>query len=754
MPEELQFVTQLAIILCAAAVFTVISKALKQPVILGYILAGFLVGPKLGLFPQLDAKGVHEWSEIGIIFLMFGLGLEFSFRKLLRIGSSALITAGVKCIGMFIVGLAVGRMMGWTGMESVFLGGMLGMSSTAIIIKAYDDMGLKNKPYAPLIFGSLVFEDLIAVLLMVLLSTMAVTGRFEGGQMLMEVLKLVFFLVLWFVVGMFLLPMIFKKARKFFTSEILLLVGLALCFGMVVFANYVGFSSALGAFVMGSILAETLEGTKIEHLTANIKDLFAAIFFVSVGIMVDPTVIVEHWATILILSVVVILGRLIFSTWGVLLAGAGLDTAVHASFTLAQLGEFAFILAGLGCSLGVLRPFIYPIIIAVTVVTTFTTPYMIRLADPVTKWVYKKVPASVIARLDPAPASRAKKSKAEKSEWQHLLTIFFMRIGLYSVVIIALIFLCNTFLPMLVNPLLQNLLGRHLTNLIMAVGTLAVLSPFLYGMTLSDKQLKKSFSLLLNKNKENRWILLSMLCLRAIIATSYVIVVMSSYLALYAWEIIILFIIGIVIFMIVARKSVKNINRFEATFLHNLNEKELAARRQAPVTAKVNDHLSGYNVLLKQITISSDFKYVGKTLREMPFRKKSDANIIKISRGTTSILVPSGSEVIYPGDILLVVGTEQQLTSFEACIMEHTQANSEASEKLNEEFAVESIVVSEESAFCGHTLREIDMRKTGCMVISVMRDDKNITNPGAEFKFETGDMVWLAGEKSALEWYK
>lgn len=754
MPEELQFVTQLAIILCAAAVFTVISKALKQPVILGYILAGFLVGPKLGLFPQLDAKGVHEWSEIGIIFLMFGLGLEFSFRKLLRIGSSALITAGVKCIGMFIVGLAVGRMMGWTGMESVFLGGMLGMSSTAIIIKAYDDMGLKNKPYAPLIFGSLVFEDLIAVLLMVLLSTMAVTGRFEGGQMLMEVLKLVFFLVLWFVVGMFLLPMIFKKARKFFTNEILLLVGLALCFGMVVFANYVGFSSALGAFVMGSILAETLEGTKIEHLTANIKDLFAAIFFVSVGIMVDPAVIAEHWVTILILSIVVVLGRLVFSTWGVLLAGGGLNTAVHASFTLAQLGEFAFILAGLGCSLGVLRPFIYPIIIAVTVVTTFTTPYMIRLADTVTKWVYKKVPASTIARLDPAPASKAKKSKAEKSEWQHLLTIFFMRIGLYSVVIIALIFLCNTFLPMLVNPLLQNLLGRHLTNLIMAVGTLAVLSPFLYGMTLSDKQLKKSFSLLLNKNKENRWILLSMLCLRAIIATSYVIVVMSSYLALYAWEVVILFIIGIVIFMIVARKSVKNINRFEATFLHNLNEKELDARRQAPVTAKVNDHLSGYNVLLKQITISSDFKYVGKTLREMPFRKKSDANIIKISRGTTSILVPSGSEVIYPGDILLVVGTEQQLESFEACIMEHTQANSEASDKLNEEFAVESIVVSEESAFCGHTLREIDMRKTGCMVISVMRDDKNITNPGAEFKFEVGDMVWLAGEKSALEWYK
>ena len=251
MSEELRLVTELAIILIAAGVFTVISKALKQPLILGYIVAGFLVGPSLGIFPQFSPESVHQWSEIGIIFLLFNLGLEFSFKKLLKVGSAALITAGTICVGMFVLGMLTGSAMGWTSMESIFLGGLLSMSSTTIIIKAYDDMGLKNKPYASLIFGSLVFEDLIAVLLLVLLSTIAVTGRFEGGQMLFALAKLAFFIILWFVVGLYIIPILLKKARNYLSDEILLLVSVGLCFLMVVLANLAGFSSALGAFVMG-----------------------------------------------------------------------------------------------------------------------------------------------------------------------------------------------------------------------------------------------------------------------------------------------------------------------------------------------------------------------------------------------------------------------------------------------------------------------------------------------------------------------
>ena len=338
MPENLHLVTELAIILIAAGVFTIISKALNQPLILGYIIAGFLVGPHLGLFPQFSVEAINEWSEIGVIFLLFSLGLEFSFKKLLKIGSSALITTGVKCLGMFGVGIFTAMMMGWTTMEAIFFGGLLGMSSTTIIIKAYDDMGLKQKPYATLIFGSLVFEDLIAVLLMVLLSTLVATGKFEGVGMLTALGKLVFFLVLWFLIGIYVIPLLMKKVKRYLSDEILLLVGIGLCFLMVVIANLVGFSSALGAFVMGSILAETVEGERVEKLTSQIKDLFGAIFFISVGMMVDPVIIGQYWMVIIIITLVAMAGIVIFSTTGALLAGNDLDTSVHAGFSLAQLG--------------------------------------------------------------------------------------------------------------------------------------------------------------------------------------------------------------------------------------------------------------------------------------------------------------------------------------------------------------------------------------------------------------------------------
>ena len=295
MSAGIDLVTELAIILIAAGVTTVISKALKQPLILGYIIAGFIVGPNLGLFPQFGQETVKDWSEIGIIFLLFSLGLEFSFKKLLKVGSSALIMACTICVGMFFVGIVVGNVIGWSTMESVFLGGLMSMSSTTVILKTYNDLGLKNKPYATLIFGSLVFEDLIAVLLMVLLSTMAVSNQFAGGEMVLALAKLAFFLILWFLVGIFLIPTLFRRAKKYLSEEILLVVSIGLCFGMVVMANAVGFSSALGAFVMGSILAETIEGEHIVKLTSSIKDLFGAIFFVSIGMLVDPVVIGEHW---------------------------------------------------------------------------------------------------------------------------------------------------------------------------------------------------------------------------------------------------------------------------------------------------------------------------------------------------------------------------------------------------------------------------------------------------------------------------
>ena len=746
----MNLVTDLAIILIAAGIFTVISKALKQPLILGYIVAGFLVGPHMVLFPSVTStESVSQWSEIGIIFLLFSLGLEFSFKKLIKVGASALITAGTKCIGMMLVGLIAGSAMGWTMMESIFLGGLLSMSSTTIIIKAYDDMGLKDKPYSTLIFGSLVFEDLIAVLLMVLLSTLAVSNKFAGGEMIFGLAKLAFFIILWFLVGIYLIPLVLKKAKNYLTDEILLIVGIGLCFGMVTVAEMVGFSSALGAFVMGSILAETVEGERIEHLTCHIKDLFGAIFFVSVGMMVDPAVIGEHWAPVLIITLVAMCGILIFSTAGALLSGQGLDTAVHAGFSLAQLGEFAFIIAGLGCSLGVMRDFIYPVIIAVSVVTTFTTPYMIKLADPVSAFLHRKLPVSLLAKIDPPQEEARAGSRAAQNEWKTLLKKYCTRVLLYGVILLAILLGAESFLDSFVQKIFPSWPDK-LVNVVNAVVTIVVMLPFLYGIAVNGNSLKMSANRLMRENSQNKWPVLALILLRIAIATGFVVAVISSRFDLSWWALIVILAIG-ALFFIVARGSVHKFTYLEDQFIANLNEKEEMERLKAPVATSVNDKLAGYDVKLCHVCVSQDFQHAGKTLREMPFRHSTGVNIVTICRGSRNIYIPSGDERIFPSDVLLAVGTAAQLEAFQKSMDEDTVPAAE--EALQEEFVVSPIVLGKDSILAGKTLRSVDMRAAGCMVISVLRDGKLHTNPSADMELLEGDKVWLAGLESGVKWF-
>lgn len=750
MSAELSLVTELAVILIAAGIFTIISKALKQPVILGYIIAGFLVGPHLGLFPQFSSESIHVWSEIGIIFLLFSLGLEFSFKKLIKVGSSALLTAGVKCIGMMIIGLLAGDAMGWTFMESIFLGGLLSMSSTTIIIKAYDDMGLKKKPYASLIFGSLVVEDLIAVLLLVLLSTLAVSNKFAGGEMLLALAKLIFFIVLSFVIGIYVIPTLFKKARKFISDEILLLVSIGLCFLMVWLANLAGFSSALGAFLMGSILSETFEGEKISELTSGIKDLFGAIFFISVGMMVDPAVIGAHWLPILIITLITVVGILVCSTSGALLAGQGLDTAVHAGFSLAQLGEFAFIIAGLGCSMGVMRDFIYPVIIAVSVITTFTTPYMIKAAEPVSSWLLKKLPARILARISPTQKLSDPSDSAEKKLWNGLLKSYFIRVAVYSIILIAITAAFAAVHDTLSVKILPKL-GETAHNWIWLVIELAVMSPFLYGLAvINSDSVNLTAKALLKSRNANTWAIIGLMTLRAAIAAMFVIAAVSSIFNLSGLSLL-LVILAVAVVYVIARFTIRRTAALESRFFSNLNEKEMAERKKSIVRSSVAEKLSGYDVHIGTVTVSPDYLYIGQQLREMPFRHTSGINIIKIVRGTRNIIVPSGVEYIYPGDRLVAVGTTVQLEAFEKIMSDDIEVHEDTS---GDNFVVEPIELTAGSILCGSSLREVDMRKLGAMVISVLHGGSLITNPGPDYRFAEGDRVWIAGERNTVDIYK
>lgn len=748
MSEEVSLVTELAIILVAAGVFTIISRALKQPLILGYIIAGFLVGPHLGLFPQFSPDSVSQWSDIGIIFLLFGLGLEFSFKKLLQVGSSALILAGCIFAGMFMVGLTMGQAMDWSMMESIFLGGMLSMSSTTIIIKTYDDLGLKKKPYAGLIFGTLVIEDLLAILLMVLLSTMAVSNKFAGGEMIMGIAKLMFFLVLWFLVGIYVIPTILKKVHDYLSDEIMLIISIGLCFAMVTLANLAGFSSALGAFVMGSILSETIEGERIEHITLHIKELFGAIFFVSVGMMVDPSVIVHHWWSILLITVVTMAGICFFAIVGVLISGKGLNNAVHTGFSMAQLGEFAFIIAGVGCSLGVLRDFIYPVIIAVSVITAFLTPYVIKLGDPATDYLYKKLPAGILAKVDPVQENSDVKTAVESNAWKSLLKSYFLRIGLYGVILVAILLGSGLFLGKAVASIFPSWSETAVKALTGGI-TVLVMIPFLYGLAVNNGSISAPAKKLISQKPSNRWPVLALMCFRVSIAVYLLTIAVVENFQLKGWSVLLLVIAAFIIFF-VAKSSLHKFSRLEQRFMENYNEKEIMERKKSPVTTKVKEKLAGYDVHLQQVKVSSDFEFAGRTLREMPFRHKTGVNIVKIMRGTHSILIPSGNEQVFPGDILLAVGTSEQIDKF-VKVMEESVVSHETNQ---EEFIVEPIYLLENSPLVGKSLRDADMRASGAMVISILSGDDLITNPRPDYCFKAGDTAWIAGPESSINWFK
>ncbi len=748
MSEELNLVRDLAVILISAGIFTIISRALKQPLILGYIVAGFLIGPSIGFFPGITSmESVHQWSEIGIIFMMFGLGLEFSFKKLMKSGSSSIITSACKLLGMFVIGYVIGQALGWTTMESIFLGGMLPMSSTMVVAKSYEEMGLKSKPYAGIVFGTLIIEDIVGIILMVLFSTMAVSAKFSGGELIGALSKLAFCLILWFLVGIYIIPTLLKKAKRFLNDEILLIVSIGLCFGMVALAESMGFSSALGAFIMGSILAETIESEHIEKLVCPIKDLFGAIFFVSVGMMVSPDVIAHNWGVILLLVVVLLVFDSIFVSAGVLLAGRGLNNAIHTGLSLAQMGEFGFIIASVGVGLGVVSDFIYPVIIAVFVISNLIAPFVIRSATPLYSFLEKKLPESVLAKVEEDQSQAPVNTNAESGEWKALLKAYFTRILIYGVVIIAINMLSRHLLEPFVNSFLSSW-SELLRSLIVTITTLLAMGPFLYGMGISSGSINTSARKLLKAKQSNKWPIITLTLLRTFLVVGIVISVIASHFDLAGWTAILL-LLGGAVFILIGRSYLKQSSNIEKNFFNNFNGKEIQARKNAAVQTSVQSTLAGYDVHLEQFEVPADSSLVGQKLKDIPIRQSSGANIIEIHRGKRSIIIPKSDETIYPYDKLLAVGSSEQIH-----LLKDMFTQAPAADNHIDEFKVSCITVDKGSQLYGKTLRSASLRDYKCMVISVLRGDDFITNPKADFHFEIGDKVWLAGEKSACEWIK
>ena len=744
MSQLTPLISDLALILICAGIMTLIFKKLKQPLVLGYIVAGFICTPHFKFTPSVvDSASIHIWSEIGVIFLLFALGLEFSFKKLMKVGGSAVISACTIIFCMILVGVFVGWTFGWNRMDCIYLGGMLAMSSTTIIYKAFDDMGLRQQRFAGLVLSILILEDILAIVLMVMLSTMAVSQNFEGGEMVYSILKLLFFLILWFVVGIYGIPLFLKRVRKLMSDETLLIVSLALCFGMVYLAALVGFSPAFGAFIMGSILSETIESEHIGKLVSPVKDLFGAIFFVSVGMMVDPAMIVEYKYQILVIVLAVLLGQTIFGTTGVLLSGQPLKTAMQCGFSLTQIGEFAFIIASLGVSLKVTSHFLYPIVVAVSVITTFLTPYMIRLAVPAYNVIDKYMPSRWRRLLDrySSGASVANHS----NNWKKLVIAIIRIVLIYAVLSIAVTALFLHFIVPLATDMLGDLWGRILG----AVLTITAIAPFLRAMIMK-KNRSEEFKSLWSDSRFNHAPLISIILLRIVIAIGFIVFIIENLFRASAALMVGIAII-VVCAMILSRFLKKQSIVLERTFVRNLHYKEIQQEYLGEKQPEYAGRLLDRDLHLSDFLIPAESAWAGKTLRELDLGKKYDVHVASIIRGKHRLNIPDGNTCIFPNDLIQVIGTDEQLSLF-ASVAEKAIHTYDDEDFGKHEMKLKQFVVAKDSPFVGHSIIECGIRnKYHCLVVGIESSGEDVLRtPQVHMPLKEDDVVWVVGEEDDL----
>ena len=735
---------------------TILFKWLKQPVVLGYIVAGFLISSQISLTPTISGTSdIGTWADIGVIFLLFCLGLDFSFKKLIKVGQTSAIAAITIITFMILLGFLVGVSLGWGISNSLLLGGMISMSSTAIIIKAFDDMGLRNQSYTRYVFGILIVEDLIAILLMVLISTLAVSKTFEGESLIMAILKLIFFLVVWLIGGIYFIPIILRKAKKVLNDETLLVFSLGLCFGMVLFAKIVGFSSALGAFVMGSILAETLEAEKIERLVRPLKDTFGAIFFVSVGMMVDFAVITQYIVPIIIITLAIIFGQIIFGTCGLLLANQPLKTAIQSGFCLTQIGEFAFIIAMLGINLKVIDPFIYPVIVAVSVITIFLTPYIMRFSEPAYNFISSHMPESWANAIERRSISG--KSAHVQNVWYSLLSQIIRIIFIYSVLTIAIELLSIKYFIPFVTSKIEGYWGA-----IVGAGiTILIISPLLRAMV-AKKNHSLEYKYLWKTSKYNHAPLLATILLRFFLAATFVYFILLKTAELMEINTGFLFIAAfvicaaiIIVLMLRSRRIKLYSITLERKFMHNLNSREYEEKKKTRAKEvfgkkELAKSLSAHDLHLVDFEVPQFSKVIGYTLRRMNFHQKHGVYVVSIMRGKQRINIPSAEEVIFPFDKLLVLGTDEQLKSFN----ETLNTNNEAwvRDTKNTGVVIEQFQISEKSTLAGKSISQSGIKeRSKCMVVGIEHEGVTTMNPSPNTVIEQGDFIWIVGEAQKIQ---
>ncbi len=745
MSELPTLINDLALILIVAGVVTLVFKKLRQPLVLGYVMAGFLVSPHMPYtMSVMDNVDIKTWADIGVMFLLFSLGLDFSFKKILKKGVAPMVAACTIIFFMTTLGAVVGHSFGWKRMDCIFLGGMLAMSSTTIIYKALDDMGLRQQKFASMVMSVLILEDILAIVMMVMLSALASGNNPDGGQMLESVLKIGFFLVLWFVVGIFLVPMFLRSMRKLINSETLLIVALGLCCLMSVLSTKVGFSSAFGAFVMGSILAETIEAERIIKLVEPVKNLFGAIFFVSVGMLVDPKVIIDYALPIAALVLTILAGQAVFGTLGFMLAGQSLKSAMRCGFSMAQIGEFSFIIASLGLSLGVIGQFLYPVVVAVSVITTFLTPYMIKLSVPCYNMLERRLPKPWIRAMNNVALSHP--AQRGHNNWKSLISQLVRITVVYSILSAATIALMFTFFLPFIRSVMP---GMHWwANGICGLATVLLISPFLRAMVMK-KNHSEEFKALWSESRLNRLPLIVTILVRVAVASLFVFYV-CNFLTRFTNALMISIAVAVVLLMILSRRLKRSSIMMERMFILNLRSRDIEDQvmgRKRPLYA---GHLLDRNIHIGEFSLPEDTQWGGCKLKELKLRNKYGVMVSSILRGHHRINIPNGDDELFPGDRIQAIGNDEQLAAFGHAVEDEVFDIDVDIEKR--EMKLRQMVIDGKSTFVGKTLGESGIRdKYNCMVVGLEEGKENLSPIEPSRPFAKGDIIWIVGEEEALQ---
>ncbi len=744
MAELPALVKDLALILIVASMVTLIFKRLKQPLVLGYIVAGFIVSPHLPLtMSVVDKADIQTWADIGVMFLLFSLGLDFSFKKILKMGLAPIIAAVCTVFFMSMTGMTVGHLFGWSQMDCIFLGGMLAMSSTTIIYKAYDDLGLSQQSFAKLVMSVLILEDILAIVMMVMLSAIASGSNPDGAQMVGSLLKIVFFLILWFLVGLYVIPTLLRATRKLMTDETLVIVALGLCCAMAWISTAVGFSSAFGAFVMGSILAETIEVERIEKVVAPVKNLFGAIFFVSVGMLVDPNILVKYALPIIVLVIAIMVGQAVFGTFSYMLSGQTLKTSMRCGFSMAQVGEFAFIIASLGLSLNVISDFIYPVIVAVSVVTTFITPYMIRAAVPTYNGITKVLPRKWSRRLEHLGTAHQTTTK-ELSTWNRLLRKMSINTLIYTVLCIAVTAVMLTFALQFFRHILPHWWANGATGVL----TFVCISPFMRALVMKNNH-SEEFKELWTESRLNRLPLIFTVLVRVTIAASILFYV-CNYLARFANALVITLAVTLIVLMALSRRLKKSSIGMERRFIANLHSREIKAQVEGKSKPQFEKNLVERDIHISDFDVPSNSSWAGKTLGELKLSSRFGVYVSSILRGHKRINIPGGCTIIFPNDRLQAIGNDEQLKDFAQAVKTNVEA--EDTQIEHREMKLQKVKLGKDSPFIGLTLKESGIREQyNCMVVGVEEGQDSLTCMNPNRKFAAGDIIWVVGEKKSIK---